>query len=357
MNITNISTLLLDIPLDLERVEFIIIQFQIRGIHYHLEIHENYSLLLGILAGSLIQIIIIVVRFVFKNLKRIFKNLNTRSRRIKKIRGGDRQFSINKCFDPEEVYQIINGELSATIRRILDSPLSCPLIIACELAIFGCIVKIFGPTFRLGLSGFEISIPYRAKTLAKFVISAVLVPIITKSLINFSPTFSLPILAVIALSNSLLLGPINFEKFITPVPYPNTLNVSEIRYIDIPEVKKLILMQDLSNKDKSTIPDGMIYNQCSTEKLVQKASFVRNSLFFANPEKEVPHFYSKKISFKPLSQRTKTLADLKREDESNVHDEAQSQINNYKQNQQKLKKIKIKDTDSNYPVYNFSQKY
>lgn len=348
MSVTNVSTLLLDIPMDLERIDLIIIKFRIRGIHYQLEMHENYAVIIGILGGFVIRLVIRILRLIFKNIKKILKkNLDNRSRQLNEIRGGDQQFSIDKCFDTEELYQITDGKLSNIIRRILKSPISGTLIVSGQLAIFTYIINnIFGPTFHLARAGVQVSIPYKAKILAKFVVSAMFTPILTKLLINFSLTSGLPILIVIALSSSLLLAPINCEKVIIPPPHSSNLNLSKIRYIDIPEVKKLILMQNLSKTDRIMVPNEMISNQSLTEEILQKPPFVRSSLFFSKSEKKVQRFCSKTRSFKPLSQRTKTLADLRQEDGLNGHAEAENSTNNYEQNKKKLKEIKIKDIDS-----------
>jgi hypothetical protein len=130
-------------------------------------------------------------------------------------------------------------------------------------------------------------------------------------LLSVSLNISLPIVTVIVLLTSLSLLPINFSKFIVPLPAYPDLNLPKIRYIDIPETT---IVGHLLNKDVLIVPDRINSTQCGTE-IIKKPTGAAVSNLFSNPEKPIRHFCSKKISFKPLT-------NLKGEHASNVHAEA-----------------------------------
>ena len=93
--ISNVSTLIVDDGLNLKRIKLIIIRFRIKDRIYRFELHENYTISIGSIFGWLICILIIVLRSVFKKIKKIIeKRLKTRSRRLKRIRRVDKQLSI-----------------------------------------------------------------------------------------------------------------------------------------------------------------------------------------------------------------------------------------------------------------------
>ena len=296
----------------------ILIKFVRKGVHYTWIVNDNWVMLLSFLLTMGIGII-------FRRIKNSNKEI-----KMSNLRGGK---FIDNCIEPDSVYEVLDPALEIVIKQMLDVPPAFgPVVISVPVLILSYIVS-RQPIKQITILGVSVFVD-RVKSLA--VRTAIGVG-------SGSVFFILPV-GVVSLTSALLAGAIafnvaqditNFEcnKLVSKVTMERDSEGKAIGFLERPPEKNpRVFIKD--NEDIEIYFPSLNKNEYCFSESKQKVekSNVRGAI--TEPQNQIHRKCEKE--FVPLKERTKTLADLRKQDSTENREKAAPYIKRYEDRRKRI---------------------
>lgn len=306
----------------------IIIDFWIGKTKYTWFIDNNY---LGIFAF----LISLAGGFIYK----IYKRRKTRRLKLKKDikkmpRGGSH---LSDCIDPSSAYEVVNEDFKKIIYHILGLNENIPVVVPITAPIVFIAKAILSRQIGTQLSILGVrTVVTNAKDVGVKVTIGALAGLAVAVFAN-PAAFIGGGLVVAAFGLNIYFGDIKCDNFVSKLDVLQTrLNSGKSPYLELPPGKKnLVVMpaHDEHDEEKAIalyVEESQPLERCSEE--LESSGSVRRKCY---TEKK----------YVPLKQRTKTLADLKRDDSTEVRDQARPDIERYKKKNEKQRAQRISNSE------------
>ena len=301
----------------------ILIKFVRKGVHYTWIVNDNWVMLLSFLLTMGIGII-------FRRIKNSNKEI-----KMSNLRGGK---FIDDCIEPDSVYEVLDPALEIVIKQMLDVPPAFgPVVISVPVLILSYIVS-RRPIKQITILGVSVFVD-RVKSLA------------VKTAIGVgsgSVFFILPV-GVVSLTSALLAGAIafnvaqditNFEcnNLVSKVTMERGSEGKAIGFLERPPEKNpRVFIKD--NEDIEIYFPSLNKNEYCFSESKQKVekSNVRGAI--TEPQNQIHRKCEKE--FVPLKERTKTLADLRKQDSTENREKAAPYIKRYEDRRKRIMNKRI----------------
>lgn len=299
------------------------IQFYIRGTKVTWFINDNWVILISFLLTLLVST---ACKIVFRKIKQLNKKTE-----IPNPKGGEG--FIDQCIEPDSAYELVDPALQLTVRRMLDIPSEKgPLIISVPVLILAYLVR-YQPLKQVGLLGLKMVVENYKIVAVKAGTGTV-----TGVLAAFLPVSPIPKLCGIAATLIFVASTINgidslecssvVSKLAHERVYENKEIPKEIHFVETPPEKTPKIFIKGSKEVEIYGPTkNKNENVCSSEYKPEVVPRVNR-----NCKKE----------YIPLKDRTKTWADLKREDSTENRNQAKRYIERYEKRRKKIMNERVK---------------
>lgn len=297
----------------------LIIKFAIRELKITWFVNDNWVMLFSFL-------LTMTLGLAFRKIKNSKKKI-----KMPNPKGGE---SIYDCFDPGSVYELVDPSVEIVVKQMLDLPPEAgPLIISVPVLILAYIVSRY-PLKQISIFGVSFFVSKFKPLAVKTAIG-----IASGSIFFFTP------LGIVSLTSAVLAGAIalnvaqgitDFEcnNLLSKVPMEIISKEKTVGFLDIvPEKTQKVFIKDnedtelyYSNKDEN--------GSCSSE---YKQVEVQKSSIIGVKSEPLTRIHRKcEKEYLPLKARTKTLADLKKDDSTENRERAAPYIKRYENRRERI---------------------
>jgi hypothetical protein len=290
----------------------LVIKFCVRGSQITWIVNDNWVMVVSFLLTMVTGIAY-----------RRFKN-SSKTIQIPNKKGGA---FIDGCIEPDSIYELVDRPLEIVLKRMLNLPPEAgPIVISVPLLILGYIVS--REPIKLGsILGVNFFVD-KFKNLAV----KTGVGIVAGSVFFFSPV------GVISLSSALITGAIIFsvaqgigqfdcDNLVSKVTMERVLQEKPIGFADTPPGKTPKVFIKGSEETELYVPNHNDKGSCSSE--YKQVKIKKPNMILLKTEIQTQIHRKCEREYVPLKERTKTLADLKREYSGENREKAEPYIKRY----------------------------
>ena len=274
--------------------------------------------------------------FIYKWRKTKKLSISKRLKTRKMPRGGSH---LSDCIDPSSGYEVVNEDLKKVIYHILGFDENIPVVVPITAHIL--FIAQAALTHQLGtqlnILGVKTVVTNVKDTGLKAIIGA-LAGLAVMVVANPAAVIGGSVI-VAAFGLNLYFGEIKCEDYVNKLPTFQALLIpAKSPYLELPPGKKnLIVMPENSHEEKEAIPlyleESTPFEECFEQKEPSGSGSVQRNC------------YTQK-KYVPLKDRTKTLADLKRDDSTKVRDHAKPDIERYQKKAQRQRAGRISNSEN-----------
>ena len=306
----------------------IIIRFGFRGCQYTWYVHENWAMFISFLLSTILGLT-------------VKKFINSYSEK-KKIKMANPKGGIDQCMDPDSVYEVLDPVLEVVIRRMLKVPMvGVTEIISPEVLIMSYAVATQAIK-SLTILGFAVTVDRCKELGVKIILGVICSLAVVFNPIGFGLVSLTGGIVTLALVANLTMGDLNCQNLLAKLPSEEIIRTlpggeQELRHISYlqapPQRASKLLVKGSEELELYTPISSKCDSEVKTDFLLVPG--VEGPTLFgvsnAKTSVEKTEVIERKCNqrYGPLKSRTKTLADLKREDTTENKEKAEPGIRRY----------------------------
>jgi hypothetical protein len=300
----------------------LIIKFVIRGATITWFVNNNWIMVISFL--------LTMVSGIFYRRRKI-KNSN-KNIKIPNPKGG--AFTIDECIEPDSIYELLDRPLEIVLKQMLNLPVQAgPVVISVPLLIISYIVS-RQPVKQVTILG----VKFFADKFKDLAIKTGF-GILSGSIFFFNPVG----VGIVSLTSGLLTGAIildivmetnNFEcnSLVSKVTMERVSQEKTIGFLETrPERTPKVFIKG-SEDIELYIPNHNDNGSCSSE--YKQVEVKKSNIGLGKTETQIHRTCERK--YVPLKERTKTLADLKKEDSTESREKAAPYIKRYEDRRRRI---------------------
>jgi len=306
----------------------LVIKFGIRGAKITWFVHENWVMFISFLLTTITGI--------------VFRRIKNSNKKIKMSNPKGGAF-IDDCIEPDSIYELVDPALEIIVKQMLKLPPSAgPIIISTPLLILSYIVSRH-PVKQVTILGVSLFADQFKHLVVKTGIG-----IFGGSIFFFVPAGVVSLtgaLLAVAIAANVAHGINDFEceNFVSKVPIERVAEEKTIGFLETSSEKTPKIFIKGSEDTELYIPSPDANGSCSSEYKNEPVTEVEKSNL--RPVKTEPQTQIRRKcerEYVPLKARTKTLADLKRDDSTENREKAAPYIKRYEERRKLIMSERIK---------------
>ena len=303
----------------------LVIRFAIRGAKITWFVNDNWIMILSFLVTTVTGIAY-----------RRIKNSNKKIKMPNPTGGG----FIDECIEPDSIYELVDPSIQIILKQMLNLPSgSGPIVISVPLLILSYLVS-RQPAYQISILG----VSFFA---GQFQSLAIKTGVGIASGLVF---FFIPV-GVVSLTGALLTGAIIFnvaqgisefecKNFVSKLPMERVSQEKTIGFFETLPDKSPKVFINGSEDTELYIPSHNDNRSCSSE--YKEVEVGKSTISLAKTESQTGIRRKCESEYVPLKERTKTLADLKKNDSTENREKAAPYIKRYEDRRKRIMNERVK---------------